>query len=105
MGLSGWHKFNRQPHAKIPVRTGGILFVIVMILSTINCENKIRYTGELKPSDYNSLIGRKIFIDPGHGGKGKSDRFRIGPNDITEEEVNLRVALILYSMLHELNNP
>lgn len=59
------------------------------------------YDGDLRLEEYQWLAGRRIFIDPGHGGLGKKDLFRIGPGGITEEEVNLRVALILASMLRD----
>ena len=57
------------------------------------------YDGELRLGDYPWLSGRRIFIDPGHGGLGEKDQFRMGPGGITEEEANLRVSLILASML------
>lgn len=59
------------------------------------------YDGDLRLSDYPWLAGKRVFVDPGHGGLGKKDLFRIGPGGITEEEVNLRVALILASMLRD----
>lgn len=59
------------------------------------------YRGSLNLKDHTWLKGRKIFIDPGHGGKGTTDRFRTGPGGITEEMVNLRVSLILEMMLRE----
>jgi N-acetylmuramoyl-L-alanine amidase len=45
------------------------------------------------------LQGKKIFIDPGHGGK---DRASAGPNKlITEADANLRVSLALRDFLKE----
>ena len=43
------------------------------------------------------LIGKKIFIDPGHGGEDRKNRNRKG--DIVEADVNLRVALDLRDYL------
>ncbi len=43
------------------------------------------------------LSGRKIFIDPGHGGKDKRNKSRNGK--VIEAEVNLRVALYLKEYL------
>jgi N-acetylmuramoyl-L-alanine amidase len=60
-----------------------------------------KYDGDLRLREYPWLAGKRIFIDPGHGGLGRKDLFRIGPGGITEEEVNLRVALILASMLRD----
>ena len=69
---------------------------------TLGCGTMTKkYDGDLRLKEYSSLAGRRIFIDPGHGGLGKRDLFRIGPGGITEEEVNLRVALILASMLRK----
>ena len=61
--------------------------------------NSQRYTGSLDLSKYPWLRDRRIFIDPGHGGLGKKDQFRVGPGGITEEEVNLRVGRMLAHML------
>ncbi|MCB1184773.1 N-acetylmuramoyl-L-alanine amidase, partial [bacterium] len=46
--------------------------------------------------DLSALAGRRIVLDPGHGG-----RFRgaVGPNGLTEAEVNLGVALHLRGLL------
>jgi len=74
---------------------------IIMIFCLNHCKNPYQYEGSLELKKYDWLKNRKIFIDPGHGGKGKADKFRIGHNGITEEEVNLRVALFLEKMLEE----
>ncbi len=58
-----------------------------------------KYSGDINLNKYTWIAGKKIFVDPGHGGKGSSDRLRIGQDGITEEEINLRVALILEDML------
>jgi len=44
-----------------------------------------------------SLSGRKIFIDPGHGGKDKRNKSRSGK--VIEADVNLRVTLYLKKYL------
>ncbi len=64
----------------------------------LGCDSS-RYTGTLDPAKYPWLKDKRIFIDPGHGGLGKNDKFRIGPGGITEEEVNLRVGKMLAHML------
>ena len=46
-----------------------------------------------------SASGKKICIDPGHGGTAATDSFRIGLLGEREEWINLRVALILKKML------
>ena len=60
-----------------------------------------RYTGVLDMKSHPWLKHKKVFIDPGHGGLGARDRFRMGPGGITEEEVNLKVGLVLAAMLEE----
>ena len=57
------------------------------------------YAGPISLDRHPWLKGKKIFIDPGHGGAGGTDLFRQGPNGITEEEVNLKVGVILEHML------
>jgi N-acetylmuramoyl-L-alanine amidase len=57
------------------------------------------YTGSIDPSSHPWLKGKKIFLDPGHGGTGGVDRFRQGPGGITEESINLSVALVLRDIL------
>jgi N-acetylmuramoyl-L-alanine amidase len=88
-----------------------IFFSIIFFSLNISCSkfkilnfqiyNLYKYEGDIKLDKHIWLKGKKIFLDPGHGGKGISDRFRIGPGGITEEEVNLRVALILGDMLEK----
>jgi len=57
------------------------------------------YKGNISLKDHAWLKNKKIFLDPGHGGSGAKDVFRTGPGGITEEEVNLKVSLILEYML------
>lgn len=56
------------------------------------------YSGSIDLSQHQHLKGKKIFIDPGHGAKANEDG-RVGPTGLTEEEVNLRAAMILSAML------
>jgi N-acetylmuramoyl-L-alanine amidase len=87
------------------------LFSLIIFFLNISCSkfkifnyqiyNLYKYEGDIKLDRQIWLKGKKIYLDPGHGGKGSSDRFRIGPGGITEEEVNLRVALILGDMLEK----
>jgi len=51
------------------------------------------------PEAGQSLEGRVIVLDPGHGGTGDTDDYRVGPAGEREEWVNLRVALLLQEML------
>lgn len=44
------------------------------------------------------LTGRKIFVDPGHGG---TDSGAVGPTGLREKDVNLRVATVLRNALVE----
>jgi N-acetylmuramoyl-L-alanine amidase len=46
-----------------------------------------------------SVSGKKICIDPGHGGTSTTDTFRVGLLGEREEWINLRVALLLQKML------
>lgn len=44
------------------------------------------------------LYGKKIYVDPGHGG---SDAGAVGPTNLYEKDVNLRVATVLKNCLVE----
>ncbi|TDA65767.1 MAG: N-acetylmuramoyl-L-alanine amidase [Clostridia bacterium] len=44
------------------------------------------------------VAGKKICIDPGHGGR---DSGAVGPNGLTEKEANLNIALRLKPLLEE----
>ncbi len=88
-------------------KTSVILIIMIFAAGILGCGLNIfkyesyKYTGDIDFAEYEWLKGKKIFVDPGHGGKGASDRFRIGPGGITEEEVNLRVGMILKDMLEK----
>ena len=58
-----------------------------------------QYSGRIDLAEYPWLKGKRVFIDPGHGGESEQDRFRCGPHGVTEEEANLTVALVLADML------
>jgi N-acetylmuramoyl-L-alanine amidase len=47
------------------------------------------------------LKGKKICIDPGHGGTAGKDMFRQGPTGEREEWINLRVGLLLKDLLEQ----
>jgi N-acetylmuramoyl-L-alanine amidase len=51
--------------------------------------------------DGDPLAGRTICIDPGHGGTAETDTYRVGPSGEREEWINLRVALLLRSILEQ----
>ena len=65
------------------------IVIIFLSLSSIffACGPDYEYTGDINFTKFTWLTGKKIFLDPGHGGSGDSDLFRIGPGGITEEEV------------------
>ena len=65
-----------------------LLFVAMMVSYTMSPEI---------PSS--PVAGKKICIDPGHGGTSETDTFRVGVLGEREEWINLRVALKLKSML------
>src|SRR5512133_2365436 len=84
----------------------GLLFFLFALIA--GCASPVDY---VKPREWNSasavdsivasyrpaLQGRRIFLDPGHGGQ---DRFNRGPREeAIEADVNLRVALALRSYL------
>ncbi|WP_207432089.1 N-acetylmuramoyl-L-alanine amidase [Sabulibacter ruber] len=49
----------------------------------------------------NSLAGKIICVDAGHGGTAQTDKYRVGPTGEREEWINLRVALLLQKLLEE----
>ena len=101
---------NTAPHSDADgMRNGGgpasrpgifAAMAALILAMALSCSpERYSYKGGLKLHDHAWLRERRIFIDPGHGGLGKSDPSRMGPGGITEEEVNLRVGLILEEML------
>ena len=53
----------------------------------------------MRPPVQSFVSGKKICIDPGHGGTAATDTFRVGLLGEREEWINLRVALMLKKML------
>ena len=47
------------------------------------------------------LKGKRICLDPGHGGTALTDSYRVGKNGEREEWIDLRVALLLKQLLEE----
>ena len=64
-------------------------------------KSEVVFSIQLNQADYPWLKTKKIFVDAGHGGTAASDKFRNGPFGVTEESVNLRVALFLEDMLKQ----
>ena len=58
-----------------------------------------RYEGSLDLTQYDSLKGKRIFIDPGHGVKGKFDLSKMEAGGTQGEDLNLAVGLLLGRML------
>jgi N-acetylmuramoyl-L-alanine amidase len=75
--------------------------IVLAACGEIRERRRITYTGNLDFTQHSWLQGKKIFIDPGHGGMGAKDTFRIGPTGLTEEKANLDVALFLAFMLEQ----
>jgi N-acetylmuramoyl-L-alanine amidase len=48
-----------------------------------------------------ALTGKVIVIDPGHGGSAATDNYRQGPTGEREEWIDLRVGILLKSLLEE----
>lgn len=76
------------------ISLGSIIFIGICLGGTTEA-----YAGMAPDADHRGLKGKKIFLDPGHGGNAANDPLRTGPFGITEEAVNLRVGLILRDML------
>jgi N-acetylmuramoyl-L-alanine amidase len=74
-----------------------LLIACACVLAFVACEKK--YQGNATVGSHTWLKGKKIFVDPGHGGTAAADSFRNGPGGLTEEEVNLAVSLHLANML------
>jgi N-acetylmuramoyl-L-alanine amidase len=82
-----------------------IITIVTMLLSA-GCAPKYSKYKNLYSSlfeenpvfEQNILMGRRIVIDPGHGGSFKG---ALGADSLSEAEVNLGVALYLWGMLEE----
>ncbi len=80
-----------------PSRSLKLIVACICLLGLLACEKK--YSGTVNVSSHTWLKGKKIFVDPGHGGTASRDGFRAGPGGLTEEEVNLDVCLQLGKLL------
>lgn len=80
-------------------------FCLLLLIFSFACgdkeSSKIIFSARLNQADYPWLKGKKVFVDAGHGGTAATDKFRNGPFGVTEEAVNLRVALFLEAMLKQ----
>lgn len=72
---------------------------IVLIISICWCCPTGAYAGMAPDTDHGWLRGKKIFLDPGHGGTAAHDPLRTGLYGNTEEAVNLSVGVLLRDML------
>lgn len=72
---------------------------IILFISICLCRLSGAYAGLAPEADHGWLNGKKIFLDPGHGGTAAHDPLRTGPSGVTEEAVNLSVGLLLRDML------
>jgi N-acetylmuramoyl-L-alanine amidase len=90
------------------MRYGAIRFTLIFLLTAVlaGCAAResaydllyAELTEEIGTPDPKLLEGRRIVIDPGHGGQFKG---AIAPDSLSEAEVNLGVALYLWGMLEE----
>lgn len=87
----------RYPLMKNSTAAAAVILLIIMVACRPGGD---RLPLTVDPAAHPWLKGKKIFIDPGHGGQGARDPFRQGPTGITEEAVNLRVSLVLRDLLH-----
>ncbi len=97
MGLSKSHNITYYPRNRFLVK--GSVFLLSILFVLPGCYQKMKYNGAVDFTQHRHLKGKKIYIDPGHGGLSEKDPFRNGPGGICEEDINLRVALILNDML------
>ncbi|MDN3687328.1 N-acetylmuramoyl-L-alanine amidase family protein [Cyclobacterium jeungdonense] len=73
------------------------LSVILLLAGSVFALPPIGQLNERQHTD--SIKGKVIILDPGHGGTAATDSYRVGPTGEREEWVNLRVALYLKDML------
>jgi N-acetylmuramoyl-L-alanine amidase len=62
--------------------------IIVILIASLDCSSVFAA----------KLSGKRIYIDPGHGG---SDSGAVGPTGLKEKDVNLRVATVVRNCLVE----
>lgn len=71
----------------------------LFILSVANTADTPASAGQASSTPPSFLKGKRICIDPGHGGTSATDHYRVGKNGEREEWVNLRVSLLLKAIL------
>lgn len=102
-------KFTPRRKSEADLKYSAILLLSGLLLISCSAdityyEIPIEFKNPQKKKDFLNtyskfLFGRKIFIDPGHGGE---DRRNIGPQKLTvEADANLNVALALRDFLQE----
>lgn len=82
------------------------LLCVALALALSGCAHAFRgqeamysaFRDELPPAEWQGLQGRRIVIDPGHGGK---DPGAVGPAGLKEKDVNLAVSLELARLLRQ----
>lgn len=84
-------------------RVQSTFFVFICLLATlISCAPPARYTPSfhviMKSLDVTSLQGRRIVIDPGHGGRFTG---AVGVQGLRESDINLTVGLHLWGLLKQ----
>jgi len=82
-------------------KAAGLLLLVFLSACGEKESSKTISSTQFNQADYPWLKAKKVFIDAGHGGTAASDKFRNGPFGVTEESVNLRVALFLETMLKQ----
>lgn len=68
-----------------------VIFIIILLLSISAMDKVNSFVDELP------LLGRVIYLDPGHGGVDSGAKYK----DIYEKDINLEISKLLASMLVE----
>ena len=100
-------KFMRRRKLGVDLKNTAIILLSSFLLiscssSVVYYEKPIEFKDPQKKIDFyiqysGFLTGKKIFLDPGHGGE---DRWNVGPQNLTiEADANLNVALALKDFL------
>ena len=83
-----------------------IAVIVSAFLLCVGCSSRQQITEQETPlhtefpTYTRHLKGFKICLDPGHGGQAHVPNYKRGPTGVREAEVNLKVALHLRDMLH-----
>ena len=87
------------------MKNGSLHLILIITLLLCSCHLTRRATSNdtyakesIKKSEKSPLAGKKICIDPGHGG---TQTGAVGATGLTEKEVNLKEAKMLKKMLEE----